>query len=140
LLDLIYGSQADIWVQTYLGHIQTETPYYQPDPVAPLPFTAGKSFPADPSFADCKDDACKEAWALRVIDSSTVTIHSAGMYSFFSDYYQDCIQTENCQDRIMEVKGSQDVVLFNIFTIASVQVATGIKYVRFFSKSGSKSY
>lgn len=109
-----------------MGHIQTETPYYQPVPAAPGPFKAGQ-FPADPTFADCTTGNCPEAWALRIVDSSDITIYSAGMYSFFDNFGQDCITTEDCQERIMQVTGSEDVVLFNIFTIASVQVASGIK-------------
>ncbi|OIW23586.1 pectin lyase-like protein, partial [Coniochaeta ligniaria NRRL 30616] len=130
----VYGAK-DI----YLGHIQTESPYYQPDPVAPYPFDGQKAFPGDPSFADCKTDSCKAAWGLRVIDSQGVTIHSAGLYSFFQDYYQDCIDTQNCQERIAEVKGSKDVVLFNLFTIASEQVGTGINNGAIFQNDSNQS-
>ncbi|PGH19016.1 hypothetical protein AJ79_00050 [Helicocarpus griseus UAMH5409] len=52
----VYGAK-DI----YLGHIQTETPYYQPVPVAPNPFAGAKEFPGDPSFADCTTIGCQEA-------------------------------------------------------------------------------
>ena len=110
-----------------MGHIQTETPYYQPVPVAPQPFQLAKTFPADPNFDDCTEDYCKEAWGLRIIDSKDVTIHSAGLYSFFSDFYQDCLDTEDCQEKILEVKGSSGIVLFNLFTVATEQIATGIE-------------
>ncbi|KAK1963446.1 pectin lyase-like protein, partial [Colletotrichum sublineola] len=117
----VYGAK-DI----YLGHIQTETPYYQPVPVAPFPFDAGKKFPGDPTFDHCKTEGCKEAWGLRIINSEGVTIHGAGMYSFFQEYYQDCIETHNCQERICEVKGSKDVTIFNIFTVAIEEIANGV--------------
>ncbi|KAI1771426.1 pectin lyase-like protein [Hypoxylon cercidicola] len=117
----VYGAK-DI----YLGHIQTETPYFQPVPVAPIPFDVGKSFPGDPSFAHCTTDGCKAAWGLRIINSKGVTLHSVGLYSFFQEYYQDCLETYNCQERVCEVKGSSDVVLFNMFTIGTVEVGTGI--------------
>jgi hypothetical protein len=110
-----------------MGHIQTETPYYQPAPIAPAPFQGGKTFPGDPSFLDCKDDSCAAAWGLRVINSKDVTIHSAGLYSFFQEYYQDCLDTFNCQTSMAEVKGSQGVSIFNMFTVGTVQVANGIK-------------
>ena len=70
-------------VQVYLGHIQTETPYYQPNPVAPLPYDVGRAFPGDPSFEHCTTIGCQEAWGLRVIDSEGVFLHGSGMYSFF---------------------------------------------------------
>ncbi|KFX87604.1 hypothetical protein V490_08138, partial [Pseudogymnoascus sp. VKM F-3557] len=117
----LYGAK-DI----YMGHIQTETPYFQPVPVAPLPFEAGKPFPGDPSFESCDSVGCEEAWGLRIINSESVTIHSAGLYSFFQEYYQDCLETFDCQQRLCEVKGSKDVVLFNMFTVATEEIGTGI--------------
>ncbi|PMB63818.1 hypothetical protein BM221_010289 [Beauveria bassiana] len=47
-------------------------------------------------------------------------VHSAGLYSFFNEYCQDCIASHNCQTRILEVKGSTGVVIFNLFTVATV--------------------
>jgi len=111
----------------YMGHIQSETPYYQPVPVAPKPFDTQKAFPGDPTFA-CKDgkDSCKTAWALRVIDSSNIYIHSLGLYSFFVNYDQTtCVKDYNCQDRLLEVKGSTNVAFFNLFTIGVPEVGNG---------------
>lgn len=48
------------------------------------------------------------------------------MYSFFNAYFQDCIPTNNCQDHILEVKGSTGVVIYNLFTVASINIASGI--------------
>jgi hypothetical protein len=116
----------------YMGHIQTESPYYQPNPNPPASFRAAASFPNDPDFSHCEveaavwDDRCNYAWGLQIVDSTDVTIHSAGLYSFFNEYYQDCIPTNNCQDRILEVKGSTGVVIFNLFTVATVNIASGI--------------
>ena len=111
----------------YMGHIQSETPYYQPVPVAPKPFDTQKGlFAGDPTFT-CKDgkDSCKTAWALRIIDSTNIYMHSLGLYSFFVNYAQDCLKTFNCQDRLLEVKGSKNVALFNIFTIGAKEAGTG---------------
>ena len=116
----------------YMGHIQTESPYFQPVPAAPAPFAQQKRFPNDPDFSKCNVTAnsdngqCRYAWGLRIVDSADVTIHSAGLYSFFNAYYQDCIDTHNCQERILEVTGSTGVVIFNLFTVATVQIANGI--------------
>ncbi|KAL2361748.1 hypothetical protein RJZ56_005363 [Blastomyces dermatitidis] len=118
----VYGAK-DI----YLGHIQTETPYYQPVPIAPLPFYSAKKFPGDPSFEECRTTGCSTAWGLRIINSEGVTLHSSGLYSFFQEYYQDCVPTHNCQERVLEVRGSKDVALFNIFTVGIVEIGTGIK-------------
>lgn len=123
---LISGAKS-----VYMGHIQTESPYYQPNPRPPEPFRAGASFPNDPDFSGCEiaaveDDRCNYAWGLLVVDSADVMVHSAGLYSFFNEYYQDCIGTNNCQTRILEVKGSTGVVVFNLFTVATVNIASGI--------------
>ncbi|KAF6804015.1 glucan 1,3-beta-glucosidase [Colletotrichum musicola] len=91
----------------YMGHFQTETPYYQPDPVATKPFAPGK-FPGDPTFDDCAKDepGCVAAWGMRVTDSEDIWVHGAGLYSFFSNYEQDCIPSRTCQQRILEVEGA----------------------------------
>lgn len=68
----------------FLGHMQSETPYYQAAPTADKPFTIGR-FPSDPTFRQCISPFCKSAWALRVIRSSNIYIYSAGFYSFFQN-------------------------------------------------------
>ena len=115
--------------QIYLGHIQAETPYYQPAPLATEPFKNAASFPGDPTFTDCYEGkGCNEAWGLRVIDSENIYIHSAGLYSFFVDYNQStCIDAFNCQKRMTHVSGAREnsVVIFNLFTIGVGEPATG---------------
>ncbi|KAI9148923.1 putative glucan -beta-glucosidase protein [Paramyrothecium foliicola] len=124
---LISGAKS-----VYIGHFQTESHYYQPKPRPPGPFRAAAPFPNDPDFSDCEvtaevwDDRCNYAWGMQIIDSKDVMIHSAGLYSFFNEYYQDCIPTHNCQDRILKVKGSTGVVIFNRFTMATINIASGI--------------
>ncbi|KAH6647435.1 pectate lyase superfamily protein-domain-containing protein [Truncatella angustata] len=107
----------------YLGHMQTETPYYQPNPVATGPFVAGQ-FPSDPTFSNCAEDYCKEAWALRVLNSNNVYIYSAGFYSFFSDNELGCTDQEECQLALIETNYASDLYLYNIFTKGNVQIVT----------------
>ena len=115
----------------YLGHIQTESPYWQPAPVAPEPFNAtGRLFPGDPDFSLCLGDTCKEAWGLRIISSENILVYSAGLYSWFSDYVQQpCLSEEDCQQSIFEVKGSENVAIFNMFTKGVQEVATSGGYI-----------
>jgi len=114
----------------YMGHIQTESPYFQPKPAAPAPFERSNAlsrFVSDPIFQDCKTDSCKEAWGLRIVDSENVIIHGAGLYSWFTNYDQPgCLPTESCQERIMEITGSKSVTIYNIFTKGVVEVGTGV--------------
>lgn len=110
----------------YFGHVQTETPYYQPVPVAPNPFTPGL-FPSDPDFSNCTASSCEEAWAMRVVESSNVMIYSAGFYSWFSNYDQGCLPTESCQQRIFSVEDSDLIWVFNLFTKGTVDIANTLQ-------------
>ncbi|PKX91228.1 uncharacterized protein P174DRAFT_395178 [Aspergillus novofumigatus IBT 16806] len=74
---------------TYLGHMQTETPYWQPNPDALKPYQAGE-FPSDLVYDNCADDLCKGAWALGVLGSIDVFIYSAGFYSLFQNNQLGC--------------------------------------------------
>ena len=66
------------------GHMQTETPYYMPNPDALGVFTPG-AFTNDPTFDNCDPNpVCTEAWALRVLHSQDVYIYGAGFYNFFN--------------------------------------------------------
>ena len=112
----------------FIGHFQTETPYFQPVPNALVPFPVG-TFIEDPDFKDCHNDTCKESWGLRVIGSSNIFVYSAGMYSFFNNYAQACLDPENCQERIFRIENSNHVWVFNIFTKGSEEVVSGFRYV-----------
>jgi glucan 1,3-beta-glucosidase len=68
----------------YSGHMQTETPYYMPNPDALGVYTPG-AFTNDPTFDNCDSNpACTEAWALRILHSQDVYIYGAGFYNFFN--------------------------------------------------------
>jgi len=72
----------------YMGFIQTETPYFQPDPNALTPFApvASRNDPDFATFCAGKAANCYEAWALRILNSQNVQVYGAGLYSFFSNY------------------------------------------------------
>ncbi|KAK3988446.1 family 55 putative glycoside hydrolase [Cladorrhinum sp. PSN332] len=118
---------SDVW----MGQIQTETPYYQPNPPAPYPFTRLNKELSDPDFlADCLpgmysnnfstvatgggrpqtlpgDPPCAMAWGLRIVGSRNIMIFGAGLYSFFNNYSTNCSTVkagENCQARIFSVQ------------------------------------
>ncbi|KAI5868058.1 pectate lyase superfamily protein-domain-containing protein [Durotheca rogersii] len=110
----------------YMGHIQTETPYYQPNPPAAQPYVSfgDGSFPGDPLFNDCKDTMCKTAWGLRIINSTDIIVYSAGFYSFFNNNTLGCSDTESCQLALIETNYSERLWLYNIFTKGNVQIIT----------------
>lgn len=48
------------------------------------------------------------------------------MYSWFSNYKQDCLKTENCQQRGVEIAQSTDVWLYNVVTKAIVEMVSPV--------------
>ena len=101
----------------WMGLIQSETPYYQPNPPAPAPFYPVNASIHDPDFvADCNaapganatqlagNPACAMAWGLRVVNSHNVSVYAAGLYSFFNNYDTTCSAPGNgeyCQARMV---------------------------------------
>ncbi|KAF2678079.1 glycoside hydrolase family 55 protein [Lentithecium fluviatile CBS 122367] len=104
----------------FFGAIQTETPYYQPNPDFTTPFkTNAKYF--DPDFTTKSD---KTAWAVRIIDSSSIWNYGAGTYSFFQNYGQECVNSQDCQTDINQIENSTNVNIFGLSTKASVNMIT----------------
>lgn len=142
----LYQYQLHSTHNVWLGHMQTETPYYQPNPPAPYPFNILDSTLNDPNFAsDCAvpDQGnipgsqiaapCEMAWALRIINSSNVLVYGPGLYSFFNNYDTTCSDgpyggTRKCQSRIVWVEDAADtsrnVVLYDLNTIGSISMVT----------------
>ncbi|KAJ6522797.1 exo-beta-1,3-glucanase, partial [Mycena vulgaris] len=95
----------------YMGLIQTESPYYQPAPVAPSPFTVNSAF-NDPSFT-----GISSAWGLTVSGSSNILVFGAGLYSFFNNYNQDCLTPVNCQSQILNIDSTSSINIYSLATI-----------------------
>lgn len=77
----------------FVGFLQTESPYYQPTPKPPQPFEGAVGRMAgDPTYkCDGSDfDGCDSSWAVIIRGSQNVFVASAGLYSWFSTYAQDC--------------------------------------------------
>ncbi|KAJ7445698.1 exo-beta-1,3-glucanase [Mycena galericulata] len=98
----------------YLGLIQTETPYYQPSPAPPAPFTTNATF-KDPSSWS----GIPAAWALRVTTSTNIIVFGAGLYSFFTNYGQTCLTPESCQAQIVNVDTTSSVNIYSLATVGS---------------------
>jgi glucan 1,3-beta-glucosidase len=123
----MYQYQLSNAANIYMGHMQTETPYYQPSPNATSPYTADVGdFTMDPTFDNCdaNDASCLSAWALRVLNSTDVFIYSAGFYSFFQDYDEGCIDTESCQQGLVETNYADGLYLYNLFTKGNEQIVS----------------
>ncbi|MBA7493104.1 hypothetical protein ES702_03659 [subsurface metagenome] len=128
----------------FMGHIQTETAYYQPNPPAQIPFPAIASL-NDPLFPDyCLNGSAFiepgyilqpnelsndcDGWGLRIVDSFNMYVYGAGHYSFFYNYNVTCSQQgygAECQSRIVSLEGSsQNVAIYGLSTVGSQSMIT----------------
>jgi hypothetical protein len=123
--NVLYQYQLSGAQNIMLGVIQTESPYFQATPAAPAPFKTGL-FPSDPTFSNCAAGSlsCGLAWALRIVDSSTVYLLGSGFYSWFQDYSQTCLNTESCQEYIVDIEQSSDIWIYNLVTKGAVEMIT----------------
>jgi glucan 1,3-beta-glucosidase len=66
----------------------TPSSYYQPSPEATVPFSpfADRNDPDFSVFCAGKAATCNMAWGLRVLNSASVLVYGAGLYSFFNNY------------------------------------------------------
>ncbi|KAJ7496176.1 exo-beta-1,3-glucanase [Mycena galericulata] len=89
----------------YAGLIQTETPYFQPTPDPPAPFSIDSGL-GDPA------QIFNDAWALVITNSANIFIYGAGLYSFF----QACVSTQNCQTNIALIDSTSAAVVWEAVT------------------------
>ncbi|KIP08169.1 glycoside hydrolase family 55 protein [Phlebiopsis gigantea 11061_1 CR5-6] len=104
----------------YMGLIQTETPYYQPSPAVPTPFTI------DASLGDPDVSATKMAWALVVQNSKDIIVFGAGLYSFFQAFDQACLDSRSCQDQLVTIDSISTISVYSLSTVGvSNQLSVG---------------
>lgn len=114
----LYQYQLQGAKNIFMATIQSETPYFQENPVATVPFSPLSAW-NDPTYAACTTNSCRKSWALRVLDSQDVLIYGAGLYSFFQNYNQDCVEGQTCQDDLVEVDGSTNFVVYALNTVGA---------------------
>ncbi|KAH0556494.1 hypothetical protein GP486_005605, partial [Trichoglossum hirsutum] len=121
----LYNYQIANSCNVFMGLIQTETPYYQSNPNALTPFAPNPAW-HDPTFASCKNQlSCPKSWGLRIVDSKDILMYGAGLYSFFENYGQVCLDTESCQDNMVSIEGnSTSLNLYGLSTKASTSMVT----------------
>ena len=107
----------------YAGHLQTETAYFQANPNSLQPFTPQDTY-TDPTFSDCVTPNCYKTWGMRIVNCSYVITYGSGFYSFFDNYDQQCLDTESCQEGIIDVINSTDIYLWAASTKASSFMVT----------------
>jgi hypothetical protein len=118
---VLYNYQVANASNVYMALIQTETPYFQSNPDASSPFTSNSAY-SDPVFSGTP--SANKAWGLRIVDSEDVFIFGAGLYSFFDNYSQTCLDTESCQENMVSLENSGNIHLYGLSTKASTNMVT----------------
>ncbi|KAG1748973.1 glycoside hydrolase family 55 protein [Suillus paluster] len=98
----------------YMGLIQTETPYFQPDPAPPTPFGISQVYD-DPTF----ENGMNMAWGLWVQSSINIIVFGAGHYSFFQNYSTACLGNTTCQAQIVNTDWSSSVTIYSLTTVGT---------------------
>ncbi|TMW66273.1 hypothetical protein Poli38472_004038 [Pythium oligandrum] len=125
--NVLYQYQFTNTKNVFMGHIQTETPYYQSHPGIEVPFDVNPDY-NDPSI-ECAsgDSACAKSWGVRVYNSKDILIAGAGLYSFFENWAQDCLDVfpQTCQTRMTSIEGkSSNIVVYNMNTVGTAKMVT----------------
>ncbi|WPH01347.1 Hypothetical protein R9X50_00418900 [Acrodontium crateriforme] len=132
---------------TFAGMIQTESPYFQATDAgkSPGPFasTIGM-FKCDPNFSDktCNSTnlMCEFSWAVMMQSTTNLTIAGAGLYSWFGNYIQSCVDSPNCQQRITYDDGyNGGLRLWNLITIGSVEMVSGPLEIAILAKDNTQA-
>ena len=97
-----------------------------PDPQAPAPFKNAGKFFGDPQFDHCdsSNPHCAAAWGLSIVGSTRVHVYGAGLYNWFQRYTQECVDTQDCQQRVVNIQKSASIWLYNVYTIGTVEMIT----------------
>ncbi|KAJ6648844.1 Glucan 1,3-beta-glucosidase, partial [Pseudolycoriella hygida] len=129
----LYGTQSEHNVlsqyqltqakNVFMTMIQSETPYWQPAPRAPEPFTPNSAW-SDPTYGHCTADdfRCPLSYAIVANGCSNVYVYGAGMYNFFNNYDQTCLSTEDCQQNMVTLANNSNFFMYNVNTKASVNM------------------
>ncbi|KEF56629.1 glucan 1,3-beta-glucosidase [Exophiala aquamarina CBS 119918] len=118
----LYNYQFNNAQDVFMGAIQTETAYMQSAPNAlDGGFSPVESI-GDPMFDDCTNDACKKTWGIRIVNSQNIYMYGGGLYSFFDNYDQKCLETNSCQENMVDIRCSANINLYGLTTKASTNM------------------
>lgn len=64
------------------------------------------------------------SYAIRARNCQNVYVYGAGMYNFFNNYDQTCLNTEDCQSSMVDLDNNSGFHMYNINTKAAVNMVT----------------
>ncbi|KAL8912712.1 MAG: hypothetical protein Q9171_002345 [Xanthocarpia ochracea] len=120
----LYQYQLSNTRAVFMGQIQTETAYYQPNPDASLPFPADTELDDPQLSSSCKNGTGQcSGWGLRIVNSQDVGVYGAGLYSFFNNNNNSCSFPDqpDCQRSIFSIEGGQtrNIGIYNLNTVSA---------------------
>jgi hypothetical protein len=74
-----------------------------------------------------------------IIGSTNVHIFGAGLYNWFQDYQQPCVDTQDCQQRVFYIERSGNVWMYNLYTIGTVEMVTPHGYLPVLAKPNTNT-
>ncbi|KZP14824.1 glycoside hydrolase family 55 protein [Athelia psychrophila] len=98
----------------WIGFAQTETPYYQPVPALPTPFSLSTTY-KDPSYPASNP----MAWGINIASSTGIVIFGGGFYNFFDNYDQTCLTTNTCQNQLVNVDAGSGAQFYGVSTVGA---------------------
>ncbi|KAL8758655.1 MAG: hypothetical protein Q9199_001333 [Rusavskia elegans] len=97
----------------FMGQVQSETAYYQPNPDASLSFAPSAEL-LDPQYSSSCNNGTGQCsgWGLRILDSQDIGVYGAAC----SFPYQ-----EDCQKGILSIEGgqTQNIGIYNLNTVGA---------------------
>ncbi|KAK5133279.1 hypothetical protein LTR08_008013 [Meristemomyces frigidus] len=118
---VLYNYQIANAKEIYMSIIQSETAYMQNNPNSLTPFTPNSVY-SDPTFGECYTANCYKTFGLRIFNSTYIYSYGAGLYSFFNNYDQGCLLTEDCQQLMVSLEQSEAVYLYALSTKAALNM------------------
>ncbi|CAO1618368.1 unnamed protein product [Sympodiomycopsis kandeliae] len=116
---LLYQYQLYQAENIFIGHVQTESPYFLGEGIAlPTELTRVRTEWNDPQWKS-KNAYTQRSWGIRIVNSDQVHIYGAGLYSFFDAYKQDKLHDRKCQENILFIQNDKKsiIVVVNLNTI-----------------------
>jgi len=123
---VLYNYNINMASNLYMMGVQVETPYFQSNPDATIPFSIQTVY-NDPTFSWCAagDGACRKAVGMFINNSQNILLYGAGLYSFFDNYDQTCLNTNSCQKNILMIANS-GVRIYALSTIGTTNMVTDV--------------
>lgn len=104
---LLYQYQLYQAKNVFIGHCQTESPYFLGENVKlPLELAPARIEWNDPEWSST-DSYTQRSWGIRIVDSDQIHLYGPGLYSFFDAYKQDKLHDRKCQESILLIESER---------------------------------